>query len=230
MWYRDNEPEMYRQIDKVIGTKDYINYLLTGRLCTDPSYASGCGVWDLRSWCYSDELIEAMQLPREIFPEVVPSTQVIGTIKPEIAQKLGLGSNVAVVAGGVDNSCMALGAKAYKNGRVYNSLGSSSWIAVSSDEPLLESKVRPYVFAHVVPGQFASALCVTAGGTAFRWFRDQLGREFLDEAKAKGLDEYDLMTAEAAKSPIGANRLIFNPSLGGGMPMNRCPSVMSCFM
>ena len=221
MWYRDNEPEMYRQIDKVIGTKDYINYLLTGRLCTDPSYASGCGVWDLRRWCYSDELIEAMQLPREIFPEVVPSTQVIGTIKPEIAQKLGLGSNVAVVAGGVDNSCMALGAKAYKNGRVYNSLGSSSWIAVSSDEPLLESKVRPYVFAHVVPGQFASALCVTAGGTAFRWFRDQLGREFLDEAKAKGLDEYDLMTAEAAKSPIGANRLIFNPSLGGGMPMNK---------
>ena len=81
---------------------------------------------------------------------------------------------------------MALGAKAYKNGRVYNSLGSSSWIAVSSDEPLLESKVRPYVFAHVVPGQFASALCVTAGGTAFRWFRDQLGQMEKQEAARGG--------------------------------------------
>jgi len=221
LWYRDNEPEIYKNIGKIIGTKDYINYKLTGRLCTDPSYASGCGVWDLRRWDYSDELIEAMRLPREIFPEVVKSTDVIGTIRPEIAEQLCLSKNVAVVAGGVDNSCMALGAKAYKNGRVYNSLGSSSWIAVSSDNPLIESKVRPYVFAHVVPHQFASALCVTAGGTAFRWFRDQLGREFIEEAKKRGIDEYDLMTAEAVNSPLGANRLIFNPSLGGGMPMNK---------
>lgn len=221
MWYRDNEPGMYRQICKVIGTKDYINFKLTGRLCTDPSYASGCGVWDLKRWDYSAELLDAMHLPRDIFPEVVKSTEVIGTIKPEVANLLGLSRNTCVVAGGVDNSCMALGAMAYRNGRVYNSLGSSSWIAVSADQPLLERKIRPYVFAHVVPDQFASALCVTAGGTAFRWFRDQLGREFMKDAKMRGLDEYDLMTAEAAASPLGAKRLIFNPSLGGGMPLNK---------
>ena len=221
MWYRDNEPEMYEKIGKVIGTKDYINYKLTGRLCTDPSYASGCGVWDLKAWKYSDELIEAMKLPKEIFPEVIPSTAVVGTILPEMADALGLSHDLKVVCGGVDNSCMALGAKAYKNGRVYNSLGSSSWIAVSSDEPLLDVRVRPYVFTHVVPGQFASALCVTAGGTAFRWYRDQLGKEFIEEARKNGQDEYDLMTKEAAASPIGAKRLIFNPSLGGGMPMNK---------
>ena len=70
LWYQDNEPEVYRNIGKVIGTKDYINYKLTGRLCTDPSYASGSGVWDLENWRYSSGLIAAMGLPEEIFPRL----------------------------------------------------------------------------------------------------------------------------------------------------------------
>ncbi len=230
LWYKDNEPDVFAKIDKVIGTKDYINYKLTGRLVTEPSYASGSGVWDLNGWQYSGELIEAMGLPAEIFPEVVASTDVIGQISKEAAEALGLSTNVAVVAGGVDNSCMALGAKAFKEGRVYNSLGSSSWIAISSQKPLLEKRSRPYVFTHVVPKYFASALCVTAGGTAFRWMRDQLGREFIEEAQRTGKDEYELMTAEAANSPVGANKLLFNPSLGGGMPMDKSYNLRGSFM
>lgn len=221
MWYRNHEPEMFKKTKKIIGTKDYINFKLTGRICTDPSYASGCGVWDLLKWDYSDELMEAMGFDRDLFPEVIKSTDVVGLMSEEAARCLGLKAGVKVVCGGVDNSCMALGAKAFKEGRAYNSLGSSSWIAVSSTEPLLDVNTRPYVFTHVVPGFYASALCVTAGGTAFRWFRDQLAHEFTAAAKETGEDEYDYMTREASKSPVGANRLIFNPSLGGGMPMNK---------
>ena len=230
LWYRDNEPDVFNKIDKVIGTKDYINYKLTGKLCTDPSYASGSGVWDLEKWEYSSELIEAMGLPAEIFPETVASTDVIGQIGTEAAELLGLTSNVYVVAGGVDNACMALGAKAFKEGRVYNSLGSSSWIAVSSRKPLLEKKSRPYVFAHIVPGFYASALCVTTGGMAFRWMKNQLCQEFIKEAKNTGADEYDLMSREAMKSPVGSNKLLFNPSLGGGMPMDKSYNIRGAFI
>ncbi|WP_416175628.1 xylulokinase [Clostridium sp.] len=230
MWYRDNMKDMFDKIYKVVGTKDYINYRLTGRICTDPSYASGSGVWDIENWKYSDELIDAMKLPKDIFPEVIPSTGIVGKIKPEVADEIGLSRNLLVVSGGVDNSCMALGAKAFKEGRVYNSLGSSSWIAVSSKKPVLDVKVRPYVFAHVVPDYFASALCVTAGGTAFRWMRDQLCHEFVNAAKEIGEDEYDLMTKEASKSPVGSNGLMFNPSLGGGMPMNKSYNLRGAFL
>lgn len=230
LWYRDNKPEMFQKIDKVIGTKDYINYKMTGRLCTDPSYASGCGVWDLKGWKYSDELIEAMGLDRDLFPEVIPSTGIVGPIRKEIAEEMGLPEHIRIVSGGVDNSCMALAAMAYKEGRVYNSLGSSSWIAVSSTEPVLDVKKAPYVFTHVVPGYYASALCVNAGGTAFRWMRDVLCREFEQEAKETGADAYDLMTAEAAKSKPGANGLIFNPSLGGGMPMDKSLNLRGAFL
>ncbi|MDO4522132.1 MAG: FGGY-family carbohydrate kinase [Eubacteriales bacterium] len=230
MWYRDMQPELFEKIYKVIGTKDYVNFRMTGRLCTDPSYASGSGVWNLNDWEYDIELIDAMGFSQEIFPEVIPSTGIVGQILPEVAEEMGLSKNVQVVCGGVDNSCMALGAMAYKEGRVYNSLGSSSWIAVSTMEPVLDIKAKPYVFTHVVPGYFASALCVTAGGTAFRWLRDQMGREFIREGQEKGVDEYDLMTAEAEKSPIGANGLLFNPSLGGGMPMNKSYNLRGAFL
>ncbi len=230
LWYRDNEPEMFARIYKVIGTKDFINFRMTGRLCTDPSYASGSGVWDLKKWQYSDELIDAMGLDRDLFPEVIPSTGIVGPIRKEAAKELGLSEKIKIVSGGVDNSCMALGAMAYKEGRVYNSLGSSSWIAVSSKEPLLDVKKAPYVFTHVVPGYYASALCVNAGGTAFRWMRDSLCQEFVDEADRTGADVYDLMTEEAKKSVVGAHGLIFNPSLGGGMPMDKSLNLQGAFI
>jgi xylulokinase len=230
MWYRDNEPEMFSRIDKIIGTKDYINLRLTGQVCTDPSYASGSGVYDLLNWRYSPELIEASGLPARIFPEIVPSTQVIGKITPEAARALGLHPGVKVVAGGVDNSCMALGAKAFKEGRVYNNLGSSSWIAVSSSKPLIHDKSRPYVFAHVLPGMFASALCIASGGSSFRWIRDHLAPDLAARAEKEGRDVYDLICEEAARSPLGAKGLIFNPSLGGGMPMDRSANIRGAFM
>ncbi|HUT25213.1 MAG TPA: FGGY-family carbohydrate kinase [Sumerlaeia bacterium] len=230
MWYRDNEPEMFRKIDKVIGTKDYVNFRLTGRIVTDYSYASGSGVYDLLGWDYADRLLKAGGLPREIFPDIVPSTEVIGELTPEAAEALGLPRSVKVVAGGVDNSCMALGARNIEEGRVYNSVGSSSWIAVSSKSPLLDDRVRPYVFTHVIPAMFTSAVAIFSAGTSFRWVRDHLCRDLAAKAEREGADPYDLMTDLAAASPPGANRLLFNPSLAGGTSLDASSNVRGAFV
>lgn len=230
LWYRDVEPEVFKKIDKVIGTKDYINFKLTGRVTTDFSYASGSGVYDLKNWDYSEELIEASGLSASIFPEIVQSTEIIGQIRPDSAEELGLHSNVYVVSGGVDNSCMALGSKAFKEGRVYNSLGSSSWIAVSSRNPLLDPIARPYVFAHVVPGFFASALAIISAGSSFRWLRDHITIDLKTQANNQGIDVYELMTAEAAQSQVGSHKLLFNPSLGGGMPIDKNTHIRGAFI
>lgn len=230
MWYRDNQPDMFKRIDKVIGTKDWINYRLSGRIVTDPSYASGTGVYDLLKWDYSEELIDASGLPRHVFPDIVPSTDVIGELTAEAAAALGLPSEVKVVAGGVDNSCMALGARNIEEGRVYNSLGSSSWIAVSSAKPLLDARTRPYVFTHVIPGMFTSAVSIFSAGTSFRWVRDQLCQNLAAQAEAQNTDGYDLMTALAAESPVGANRLLFNPSLAGGTALDASPNIRGAYV
>jgi xylulokinase len=230
MWFRDREPKMFGRIHKVLGTKDYINFRLTGVMATDHSYASGSGVYDLKSRCYSPRLIAASGLDKKIFAELVPATQVLGCLTGDAARELGLPRSVRVVAGGVDNSCMSLGAGAFREGRAYNSLGSSSWIAVSSSLPLLDVVKRPYVFDHVVPGQYVSALAIFSAGTAFSWVRDQLCRDLSERAAHEGKSAYGLMDAEAAASPAGANGLLFNPALAGGNSLDVTPAVRGAFM
>ena len=225
MWYRDNEPEMFSRTRVVLGSKDWINFRLTGAVRTDYSYASGCGAWDLKGWRYSDDLLRATGLSASLMPPVVASTEIIGTLTPEASAGLGLPESVEVACGGVDNSCMALGARNTREGRVYTSLGSSSWIAVSSETPVLDLAARPYVFAHVMPRMFTSAVSIFSGGGSFRWIRDVI----YDAGANPGKDPWDAMNELAAGSPIGSHKLIFNPSLAGGSSQEPSPRIRGAY-
>jgi xylulokinase len=230
LWYRDCEPEMFAHVRKVIGTKDYLNYRLTGRIATDPSYASGCGVYNLRGWDYADELLAGAGLPRSILPEIVPATAILGPLTAEAAGALGLPRDIPVACGGVDNSCMALGARNIAEGRIYASLGSSMWIAASSRQPLLDDTAKPYVFTHVIPGMFTSAVAIFSGGTSLRWVRDHLCANLTAQALAGNCDPYELMTALAEQSPAGAKKLLFNPSLAGGSSLEPSANIRGAFL
>ena len=230
MWLRDNEPEVFGRLGMVLGSKDYINYRMTGVMRTDDSYASGCGVWDLHRAQYSDKLIGAADLSDTIFPEAGASSEVIGALTPEAAEELGLSSSVKVVAGGVDNSCMALGARAFRDGDVYNSMGSSSWIAVTDSKPLLDLNCRPYVFAHIVPSKFTSALGVFSTGSSFRWIREKLFPDLDASADRKGISTYERMLELAERSPLGANGVMFLPSMAGGSSLDPSQNVRGGFV
>ncbi len=223
MWYRDREPDMFQQASKILGTKDYINFKLTGLIKTDYSYASGTGIYDLIGWKYNPEFIEASGLPADLWPEIVPSTYVLGGLLPDVAEVMGLDPAVKVVCGGVDNSCMALGAGNIRDGRVYTSLGSAAWIAVSSEHPVLDAQFRPFVFTHVVPGMFTSAVSIFSAGTSFAWVKDTICEELISQVESAGKDVYSLMNEVAARAPVGSNKLLFNPSLAGGTSQD--PSV-----
>lgn len=225
MWFKDNLPQVYEKTARFIGTKDYINYRLTGRLCTDYSYASGSGVYDLKAWGYKNDYIENAGISKDKLPEIVPSTEIIGKILPEAAKALGLGENVKVACGGVDNACMALGAGCVTDGKGYTSIGSSAWIAVSGHEPIVDVQNKPYVFTHCIPGMFVSSAAIFAAGSSFRWLRDTICQNLINEK-----DPYDAMTRLAAQSAIGANKLIFNPSLAGGSSLDKSSNIKGGFV
>ena len=229
LWYRDHDPEVFNEISRVIGTKDYINYLLTGEIKTDYSYASGSGVYDLKRWDYSSELIALSGLEEAIFPEIVPSTEILGQLTPHAADSLGLPREVKVACGGVDNSCMALGAGNIESGKVYLSLGSSAWIAVSDVNPVLDADHRPFVFTHVIPDMFTSAVSIFSAGNSFRWIRDQICPDLIKKAEESHQDVYEMMVSLAEKSPPGANKLLFNPSLAGGSSQEPDPNIRGAF-
>lgn len=230
MWYKHNEPEMYNRIDKVIGTKDYCNYRFTGRLCTDYSYASGCGAFSLHKWNYVEEYMKAAGVSKNIFPEIIPSDAVVGNITPEASVETGIPTSVKVICGGVDNSCMALGAKGISNGRVYTSLGSSAWIALVSDKPVLDFKYKPYVFAHVIRGMYASATCIFSAGLSLQWVRKTFCQDLIEKEQKNEINSYQEINRLVETSAPGANGVIFNPSMAGGSMMEPTPNMTGAFI
>jgi len=225
MWYRENESDMFKKVFKIIGTKDFINFKLTGKIVTDYSYASGSGVYNLKKWAYSPELIQAAGLDEELFPSAALSTHIVGELTRDAAEELGLPAGIKVICGGVDNSCMALGAGNISEGRVYTSLGSSSWIAVSSAHPVVDFKNRPFVFTHVIPEMFTSAVSIFSAGSTMEWVKNTMCGDLLLAAEKEGKDIYELMNELANTSPPGARKLLFNPSLAGGSSQELSPHI-----
>ena len=230
MWIKKHQPELYEKTDKFIGTKDYLNYMLTGRLSTDHSYASGSGVFDLLRYDYRTDYLSAAGIDASRLAEPVPSSAVIGGVTGEAAALTGLMEGTPVVCGGVDNSCMALGAGCFGEGEVYTSLGTSSWIAVSSSKPIVNERCRPYVFAHCVPGMYVSATAIFSAGSAFEWLRNTICPDLVAAQAAGGPNAYDVMTALASTSPVGSNALIFNPSLAGGSSLDSDSNIRGAFL
>lgn len=224
-WLRDNYPDIYEKADVFLGTKDYINYRLTGVCCTDYSYASGSGAFDLYEWGYHNKTLKASGVDIDKLPVIKDSSDIVGTLQQSVAEELGLSSSIKVVAGGVDNSCMALGARGNRSGRVYTSLGSSAWVALTSDRPVLDFKYKPFVFAHVIKGLYASATAIFSAGNSFRWVRDTLCADLLKIEESGGESAYVALTKMAAASPKGSNRVIFNPSLAGGSMLEESPNI-----
>lgn len=230
MWYRDHEPEMFTSIYKIIGSKDYINFRLTGQIATDHSYASGSGVYNLKQRRYEARFIAASELPETIFPEILESAASLGHLTTEASEALGLSHQVEVFCGGVDNSCMALGAGNIRAGKIYLSLGSSAWLAVSSPEPVVDLTIRPFVFAHVISHMATSATSIFAAGSSFRWLRDVVFPHYKERAAQTNRDPYDLMVEASLQSPPGANGLFFNPSLAGGSAAYPNPAIRGAFL
>lgn len=219
-WLRRHRPEIFARTRHIVGSKDYINFLITGCLATDPSYVSGSGLFSLMDWKYSDVLLAASGLDSGLFSQPVLSTEIIGTLTADAAGLLGLRQKIKVVAGGVDNSCMALGAMCFKEGRIYNSLGSSSWFSLSSSTPVLDPDTRPYVFAHVLPRVYVSSTSIFSGGSSHKWFRNTLA----------GGEDYAVLEKEAEAVEPGCNGLMFNPTLAGGSSQDASPFTRGGFI
>ena len=215
------EPLLFGRVRRVLGSKDYINYRLTGEMATDPSYASGIGGYSLAKGRFEESFFEAAGLPFDIFPDIVPSHSIIGRVSPEASEACGLAAGTRVACGGVDNACMALGAVGGGEGRAYLSLGSSCWIPVNSSAPILDYGKRPYVFAHIAEGMYTSAFSIFSGGSSLKWARDNIF------SGGGGFAELDRI---ADRVEAGSGGILFNPSLAGGTSQDKSPNIRGAYI
>lgn len=223
MWSKKHQPEIYTNTYKVLGSKDYINFKLTDQYFIDYSYASGTGAYDLLDHKMNQEFLTAAGISADIFPEIVSSHTIIGNLTEIAAKELGLTTETVVACGGVDNACMALGALGPDDGKIYTSLGSSSWVPVNSKLPVLDFDKKPYVFAHIEDNMYTSAFSIFAGGSSFRWTKETLCLDYTESV-------YDEMAKMASTVPIGSNGIFFNPSLAGGTSQDKSINIRGAYV
>ncbi len=209
MWLRDREPSIYAKTRVVLQAKDYIVYRLTGELVTDYSDASATNAFDLRTKAWSDEILAAAAIPTKRFPKAFPSTQIVGKIRHVDGVDL---AGVPVVLGGGDGPCATVGAGVIRSNQGYTYFGSSSWIAVATDAPVIDPLMRTFNLCHLVPDLYMPVGTMQSAGGSYDWIRSVL---FPPGSDTPDDEAYERLNRWASQSPPGARGVVFLPYLIG---------------
>jgi len=205
LWLREEEPAAYARLRHVLLPKDYLRLRLTGEHATDVSDASGTLLLDLRRRHWSEEILEALEIPGQWLPTVHEGPDVTGEVTASGAAATGLPAGLRVVAGGGDNAAAAIGNGIVRPGVVSSSIGTSGVVFAHSDQPVIDPAGRLHSFCHALPGAYHVMGVTLSAGASLGWWRD---------IASQGRD-YGAMAALAGEAPPGCGGLLFLPYLSG---------------
>lgn len=215
LWVRQHEPRIYDRVRHMLLPKDYIRYRLTGEIVGDVSDMSGTLLLDPSRRDWSKDMCSRFEIDTSILPPVVESHEVAGKVTTRAADEMGLPAGTPVVAGGGDQPVGAVGCGVVREGLTSATLGTSGVVYVHSPQYNPDPQSRVNTFCSCVAGEYCMFGCVLSAGGSFQWFRNTLGSEARREADQKGVDVYEILTAEAAQAKPGCEGLFFLPYLTG---------------
>jgi xylulokinase len=230
LWVRRHERRMYDRIRHLLLPKDYIRLRLTGEYVGDVSDMSGTLMLDPRKRDWSSKIISIFHLDRSILPPVVESHEVAGRLRPAAAAELGLVAGTPVVGGAGDQPAGAVGNGVVRDGLTSATMGTSGVVYVHSRRYATDPAGRVQTFCSAVAGEYCMFGCILAAGGSLQWYRNVLGAAEVRQARRKGVDPYELLTAQAAKAPLGCEGLFFLPYLTGERTPHADPFARGCWI
>jgi xylulokinase len=230
LWLRNNEPKNFAKLAKVLLPKDDIRRRLTGEYATEVSDASGMLLLDVVKREWSKPLLSKLDLDLSLFGKCYESEQVTGKLTAETAKLLGLSTDCVVVGGAGDCAAGAVGNGIVRKGVLSTSIGTSGVVFVHSDAPQVDPEGRLHTFCHAVHGKWHMMGVTLAAGGSLQWFRNALCETMAKVAKKSKIDVYDVLTEEAAVTPVGADGLLFLPYLAGERTPHADPLARGAFV
>ena len=218
LWLRDKRPDVFLQVRKFVTFQDFVVWRLTGAPAIDYSMASRTMLFDVQQKSWIGEYLEAMGITPEYFSPPHESSHPVGTLREEVAKKLGLMPGIPVVAGAHDHACAALGVGVVREGRAYDGTGSVEAIATATTVPITSPEMLRRgqgSQCHVRSDLYLALGFHLSAGSLVKWYRDQLGEWEQERARREGKDPYDLITEAAQGSPPGAHGLLVLPHWSG---------------
>ena len=216
LWIKNNEEENFKKIKRIMLPKDYLAYRLSGTFCTDVSDASGMLLMDVEKKCWSKEMLAICGITEEQLPKLFESYEVVGSLKAEIAQELGLGADVKIIAGAGDNAAAAVGTGTVGDGMCNISLGTSGTIFISSEKFGVDKHNALHSFAHA-DGQYHLMGCMLSAASCNKWWAEDI------------LNTKDFVAEQASIGELGENTVFYLPYLMGERSPHNDPKARATF-
>ncbi|MDR1765652.1 MAG: xylulokinase [Lachnospiraceae bacterium] len=229
LWVKKNEPEVFARCRHILLPKDYIRYVLTGEFATEVSDASGMQLLDVPHRCWSREVMDLLGLDISLFGKVYESCEVTGTLLPEVASAVGLSTETKVVGGAGDNAAAAVGTGVVLDGTAFTTIGSSGVVFAHCDQAAIDPKGRVHTCCAAVPGTWHVMGVTQGAGLSLKWFKDNFCQDYVEKAREEGVDPYVLTDRDAARVPVGSDRLIYLPYLMGERTPHLDPNCRGVF-
>ena len=207
MWLARHEPDVLKRAEHLLFVKDYVRYQLTGVAATDTIEAQGTLFYDFNNMKWSEALAALGGISPSVLPELVGPCDVVGAVTAQAARDTGLPEGIAVVCGTSDSAAEDYGAGAIRPGQAIVKLATAGNFNVMTARP--HPDPRTLTYSHVIPGMWYTVSATNAAALCQRWLRGIL------LPGSTGRDAYEQMDGEAARSPAGANGVMFHPYLQG---------------
>ena len=217
LWVKNQEPENFARIAKIMLPKDYIAYKLTGVHCTDVSDASGMLLFDVKNRRWSKEMCDICGIRQEQLAKCYESFETVGTLLPQAAQELGLSVSVKVAAGAGDNAAAAVGTGTVGDNMCNISLGTSGTIFISSRNFGVDRNNALHSFAHA-DGSYHLMGCMLSAASCNKWWMDEI------------IGTKDYGGGQEAIEKLGENHVYYLPYLMGERSPHNDPNARAVFL
>ena len=217
LWVKNNEPEIFEKIAKIMLPKDYISYMLGGNFSTDYSDASGMLLLDVKNKKWSKEMIDICSISEDMLPKLYESYEPVGTIKPELAKEIGLNEGIKIVAGAGDNAAAAIGTATVGEGACNISLGTSGTVFISSKNFGVDNFNALHSFAHA-DGNYHLMGCMLSAASCNKWWMEEI------------LKTKDFAKEQENIDNLGENNVFFLPYLMGERSPHNDPDAAGTFI
>jgi xylulokinase len=215
LWVRNNEPDIYKRVVKILLPKDYVRYMLSGTFATEVSDASGMQLMNIAERNWSSEVLEKLNIDRQLLAPIFESQVISSYISKEAASLTGLMEGTPIAGGAGDQAAGAIGNGIVKPGVISSTIGTSGVIFAYTDKATIDSKGRVHTFCHAVPNTWHVMGVTQGAGLSLKWFRDNFCVSEKEAAELMEKDPYVLLSDEAENVKPGCDGLIYLPYLMG---------------
>jgi sugar (pentulose or hexulose) kinase len=205
IWFKNRAPKTFESFRHLQSINDWILFRLSNEYACEPTNASETSLYDLTAQDWTFDIIEKLELPKEIFPKICSAGKVIGSVTPQAAKETGLKPGTPVVIGGADTQCGLLGCGSIKPNDIAAISGTTTPVQMVTAAPVADPAERLWGGAHVVPGRFLVESNAGGSGTVYQWYRNTFYLDAAEQAEKTGQNLYEIMNAEAEKAPAGCN-------------------------